>query len=44
MMSSRYVLALAAVSAAGGCMVGPDYERPPPADPPSLAFKETTGR
>jgi NodT family efflux transporter outer membrane factor (OMF) lipoprotein len=24
-------------------MVGPDYKRPPPADPPSLAFKETTG-
>ena len=43
MMSSRYVLAFAAVLAAGGCMVGPDYKRPPPADPPSLAFKETTG-
>ena len=43
MMSSRYVLAFAAVFAAGGCMVGPDYKRPPPADPPSLAFKETTG-
>src|SRR5919106_5217912 len=26
-----------------GCTVGPDYKRPPPADPPSLAFKETTG-
>ena len=24
-------------------MVGPDYKRPPPADPPSLDFKETTG-
>src|SRR5258707_9617794 len=24
-------------------MVGPNYQRPPPADPPSLAFKETTG-
>ncbi len=24
-------------------MVGPDYKRPPPADPPSVAFKETTG-
>ncbi len=43
MMSSRYVLAFTAVLAAGGCMVGPDYKRPPPADPPSLAFKETTG-
>jgi|FEC22Drversion2_1045045.scaffolds.fasta_scaffold00384_18 NodT family efflux transporter outer membrane factor (OMF) lipoprotein len=35
--------ALAAALAAGGCMVGPDYKRPPPADPPTLAFKETTG-
>ncbi|HKH67390.1 MAG TPA: TolC family protein, partial [Reyranella sp.] len=43
MMSSRYVLAFAAVVTASGCMVGPDYKRPPPADPPSLAFKETTG-
>ena len=43
MMSSRYVLAFAAVLAAGGCMVGPDYKRPPPADPPSPDFKETTG-
>ncbi len=43
MMSSRYVLALASALAAGGCTVGPDYKRPPPADPPSLAFKETTG-
>jgi NodT family efflux transporter outer membrane factor (OMF) lipoprotein len=43
MMSTRYVLAFTAVLAAGGCMVGPDYKRPPPADPPSLAFKETTG-
>jgi NodT family efflux transporter outer membrane factor (OMF) lipoprotein len=43
MMSSRYVLAFAAVATASGCMVGPDYKRPPPADPPSLAFKETTG-
>jgi NodT family efflux transporter outer membrane factor (OMF) lipoprotein len=24
-------------------MVGPDYKRPPPADPPALEFKETTG-
>ncbi|SEO85931.1 efflux transporter, outer membrane factor (OMF) lipoprotein, NodT family [Rhodospirillales bacterium URHD0017] len=43
MMSSRYVLTFAAVVTASGCMVGPDYKRPPPADPPSLAFKETTG-
>ena len=43
MMSPRYVLTVAAVVTASGCMVGPDYKRPPPADPPSLAFKETTG-
>jgi NodT family efflux transporter outer membrane factor (OMF) lipoprotein len=43
MMSSRYVLAFAAVVTASGCMVGPDYKRPPPADPPTMDFKETTG-
>ena len=43
MTVSRSVLSLAAALAAGGCMVGPDYKRPPPADPPTLAFKETTG-
>ena len=43
MMSSRYVLAFAAVLAAGGCMVGPNYKRPPPADPPTPEFKETSG-
>ncbi|MBY0322466.1 MAG: efflux transporter outer membrane subunit [Reyranella sp.] len=43
MMSSRNVLAFTAALAASGCMVGPDYKRPPPADPPSVAFKETTG-
>jgi NodT family efflux transporter outer membrane factor (OMF) lipoprotein len=43
MMSSRYVLAFAAGLAAGGCTVGPDYKRPPPADPPTMDFKETTG-
>ena len=39
----RCVLSLSAALAAGACMVGPDYKRPPPADPPPLAFKETTG-
>jgi NodT family efflux transporter outer membrane factor (OMF) lipoprotein len=43
MMSSRFVPALAAVLVASGCMVGPDYKRPPPADPPTMDFKETTG-
>jgi NodT family efflux transporter outer membrane factor (OMF) lipoprotein len=43
MTISRSVSALALVLGAGGCMVGPDYKRPPPADPPTLAFKETAG-
>ena len=43
MMSSRHVLAFAAALTASGCMVGPDYKRPPPADPPTMDFKETTG-
>jgi NodT family efflux transporter outer membrane factor (OMF) lipoprotein len=43
MMSSRFVPALAAVLVASGCMVGPNYKRPPPADPPTMDFKETTG-
>ena len=43
MTVTRSVLSLAVALGAGGCMVGPDYKRPPPADPPTLAFKETTG-
>ena len=26
-----------------GCLVGPDYQRPPPATPPTPEFKETMG-
>ena len=35
------VLLLAAMVAGCG-LVGPDYERPPPATPPTPEFKETT--
>src|SRR5258708_31244252 len=39
----RCVTALATALSLSACMVGPNYQRPPPADPPPLAFKETTG-
>jgi NodT family efflux transporter outer membrane factor (OMF) lipoprotein len=42
MMLSR-VAAPAAALALSACMIGPNYQRPPPADPPPLAFKETSG-
>jgi NodT family efflux transporter outer membrane factor (OMF) lipoprotein len=48
MTASRRAVALAtalslSVISLSACMVGPNYKRPPPADPPVLAFKETTG-
>jgi len=43
MTVARCVTALLALVCLSGCMVGPNYQRPPPADPPPLAFKETTG-
>src|SRR6266481_6134298 len=43
MTVARCVTALLALVCLSGCMVGPNYQRPPPADPPLLAFKETTG-
>ncbi len=33
---------VAAALVLSGCMVGPDYQRPPPATPPMLSFKETS--
>jgi NodT family efflux transporter outer membrane factor (OMF) lipoprotein len=42
MMAARCA-ALTAFILSSGCMIGPNYQRPPPADPPPLAFKETTG-
>ena len=43
MTASRRAVALAAALSLAACMVGPNYQRPPPADPPVAAFKETTG-
>ncbi len=43
MTASRRAVALATALSLSACMVGPNYQRPPPADPPPLAFKETTG-
>jgi NodT family efflux transporter outer membrane factor (OMF) lipoprotein len=43
MTVARCLTALLALVCLSGCMVGPNYQRPPPADPPPLAFKETTG-
>ncbi len=37
------VTAFAAVLSLSGCMVGPNYQRPPAADPPAPEYKETTG-
>jgi NodT family efflux transporter outer membrane factor (OMF) lipoprotein len=42
-MTASRLAACAAALSLSACMVGPNYQRPPPADPPSLAFKETTG-
>ena len=39
----RCTPAFAVALSLSACMVGPNYQRPPPADPPTLAFKETTG-
>ena len=43
MTASRRVIVLMASLSVGACTVGPDYRRPPPAETPALAFKETTG-
>ena len=43
MTVSRRAVALATALSLSACMVGPNYKRPPPADPPVLEFKETTG-
>ncbi len=37
-------LAIVACLFLSGCfLVGPDYQRPPPANPPTPEYKETTG-
>jgi NodT family efflux transporter outer membrane factor (OMF) lipoprotein len=43
MTASRRAVALATALSLSACMVGPNYKRPPPADPPVPEFKETTG-
>src|SRR6266481_3169805 len=37
----RRIAALFALLSLSGCLIGPDYERPPPATPPTPAYKET---
>jgi NodT family efflux transporter outer membrane factor (OMF) lipoprotein len=41
MSSVRSLAAFAVVLSLTGCMVGPDYQKPPPASPPTPEFKET---
>jgi NodT family efflux transporter outer membrane factor (OMF) lipoprotein len=41
-MTRRHAVLLAALLASG-CMVGPDYVRPPPATPPVADYKEASG-
>ena len=43
MTALRRAVVLATALSLSACMVGPNYQRPPPADPPVLEFKETTG-
>ncbi len=43
MTASCRAVALAVALSLSACMVGPNYKRPPPADPPVPEFKETTG-
>ena len=42
MIARRTFVSLAASTSLAGCMVGPDYKKPPPATPPTPAYKETT--
>src|SRR5580704_19292144 len=45
-MSVRTVSLFAIISMAvpvAGCLVGPDYHRPPPASPPPAQYKELAG-
>src|SRR5258708_257718 len=38
----RRLFSLAALLPLSGCLVGPDYDRPPPATPPTPDYKETS--
>ena len=39
----RRLAVLLCLVSLSGCLVGPDYQRPPPATPPTADFKETMG-
>ena len=39
----RRLAVLLCLASLSGCLVGPDYQRPPPASPPTPEFKETMG-
>ena len=38
----RRIAALLALLSLSGCLIGPDYERPPPATPTTPEYKETS--
>ncbi len=42
MTVSRRFIVVGGTLSLGGCMVGPDYRKPPPASPPTPEFKETS--
>jgi NodT family efflux transporter outer membrane factor (OMF) lipoprotein len=42
MSASRFVATVAVAVSLAGCMVGPDYRKPPPASPPTPEYKETS--
>lgn len=42
MIASRRFVVVSGALALGGCMVGPDYKKPPPATAPTPEFKETS--
>ena len=42
MTAVRTLAAYAALLSLAGCMVGPDYQKPPPATAPTPEFKETS--
>jgi NodT family efflux transporter outer membrane factor (OMF) lipoprotein len=42
MRALRSVTAVVVAASLAGCMVGPDYKKPPPATPPTPEYKETS--
>ncbi len=42
MIASRRFVVVGGTLSLAGCMVGPDYRKPPPASPPTPEFKETS--